>query len=147
MPIQGIEWLLLTVLFIFVVLFIYRFWKSRELDNAATRALIVIRSRGKASLDELVIYGNIPPRIVYRVIDKLLQHGLVDVVEKDGKILYVTGRDSMRTLDKELSEKRLSSLDKIEDTKTICPICGHTNKPDARFCSRCGTRLGDIQYA
>jgi len=141
MAVQGIEWLLLTALFIFVMLFVYRFWRSRELDNAITRALIVIRSRGEVSVDELVVYGNIPPRNVYRVVDKLLQYGLVNVVEKEGKILYITGQDSMRTPDRELSEKRSSSIDKIEDMRTICSTCGHSNKPGARFCSRCGTRL------
>lgn len=25
-----------------------------------------------------------------------------------------------------------------------CPVCGHSNPPDARFCARCGTQLDRI---
>ena len=25
-----------------------------------------------------------------------------------------------------------------------CPSCGHANRPDRRFCAKCGVRLGDV---
>ena len=30
---------------------------------------------------------------------------------------------------------------------TVCPSCGHENEPGAKFCSRCGTALGEIRPA
>ena len=30
---------------------------------------------------------------------------------------------------------------------TVCPSCGHENEPGAKFCSRCGTALGETRPA
>lgn len=42
-----------------------------------------------------------------------------------------------------LFTKHSELMDQIEEMKKLkkCPKCGHTNKPDAKFCSECGAEL------
>jgi len=94
MAIQGLEYLLIVIVIFFIVWYILKFLRNRKLDNALTRALTVIKSRGTATIDDLIVYGNISPSYVYKVIDKLIELNLVNIVEREEGISYFTLRHS-----------------------------------------------------
>ncbi|MEM3921630.1 MAG: hypothetical protein QXG25_01935 [Nitrososphaerota archaeon] len=88
MAIAGLEWIVLIVIIIIVWL-VYRRIVKRRIEDLSARALAVIRSRGgKASIDDLIVFGGLPPSKVNEVIGVLLERGLIKVVEEGGRTLY-----------------------------------------------------------
>ncbi len=45
------------------------------------------------------------------------------------------------------SSKQLDDLEQVRVTSRNCPSCGTVNDSDARFCKRCGERMGDTESA
>ncbi|MEM1655860.1 MAG: hypothetical protein QXY27_06040 [Nitrososphaerota archaeon] len=88
MAIAGLEWIVLIVIIVIVWL-VYRRIVKRRIEDLSARALAVIRSRGgKASIDDLIVFGGLPPSKVNEVIGVLLERGLIKVVEEGGRTLY-----------------------------------------------------------
>ncbi|MEM2189252.1 MAG: hypothetical protein QXG35_07995 [Nitrososphaerota archaeon] len=88
MAIAGLEWIVLIVIIVIVWL-VYRRIVKRRIEDLSARALAVIRSRGgKASIDDLIVFGGLPPSKVNEVIGVLLESGLIKVVEEGGRTLY-----------------------------------------------------------
>ncbi|MEM1737869.1 MAG: hypothetical protein QXJ64_09235 [Thermosphaera sp.] len=82
------EWIVLIVIIVIVWL-VYRRIVKRRIEDLSARALAVIRSRGgKASIDDLIVFGGLPPSKVNEVIGVLLERGLIKVVEEGGRTLY-----------------------------------------------------------
>ncbi|MEM0506847.1 MAG: hypothetical protein QXW58_06305 [Thermosphaera sp.] len=82
------EWIVLIVIIVIVWL-VYRRIVKRRIEDLSARALAVIRSRGgKASIDDLIVFGGLPPSKVNEVIGVLLESGLIKVVEEGGRTLY-----------------------------------------------------------
>lgn len=53
------------------------------------RALAVIRSKGgKASVDDIIVLGGIPPSLLNKLMGNLLERGIVIVAEEEGRMVY-----------------------------------------------------------
>jgi len=92
MAIVGLEWIVLAVIIVIVIYIIWLVYEriiEHMIEDLSARALAVIRSRGgKASIDDLIIFGGLPPSKVNEVIGVLLEKGLIKVVEEGGRTLY-----------------------------------------------------------
>jgi predicted transcriptional regulator len=135
MPIQGIEWLLLSAVIIVVVYLVYR--KNRKLDEMASITLRFVTTRGRSSIADIVANAGIPFRDVYKVVERLYKHGLVDIVKEGGVVTYVIPRGGASTF-----QGVESATEGLFGGQSItCPRCGHGNKPGSRYCTECGSRL------
>nr|BAJ46810.1 hypothetical protein HGMM_F29E04C16 [Candidatus Caldarchaeum subterraneum] len=56
------------------------------------RVLAVIRSRGKASLDDIIIISGLPIYSVHNAVNELVARGIIYVKEEDGKIFYTVSK-------------------------------------------------------
>lgn len=89
MAIVGLEWLFIWWLIIIVVV-AWLYLRRRNKKRMIARALAVIRSKRRVSIDDLIIYGMIPPDSIEGVIGELLSKGLIRIEQEDGKIFYAT---------------------------------------------------------
>lgn len=90
--IQGIEWIFLFIVFVVLILLLRRSSKRRyekKMEEFTRRALAVIRSKGgKASIDDIIVLGGIPPSALNEVMGRLLERGIIKVTYEDGRTVY-----------------------------------------------------------
>jgi len=46
-----------------------------------------------------------------------------------------------RKKEKKVRKKLIEEVEKEEIEEKVCPECGYVNKPTAKFCAKCGTKL------
>jgi len=97
MAVQGIEWLLLFIIITIIIYVIYKIWEDRKLDNMASNVLRFIITRDKSSIADIVVHTGIRPKDVYKVIERLYMHDLIDIIGEDSKITYIIPRGTTLT--------------------------------------------------
>lgn len=92
MAVAGVEWLLLFFIVILLIIIIWRIENRkarRKIEDLSMRALAVIRSKGgKASIDDIIVLGGVPPSLISKIMGDLLKRGIVGIVEENGTVFY-----------------------------------------------------------
>ncbi len=77
------------VLPIAIIIIIYRYFKGRHIEKLQDMIIALIRKRGEASIDDIILNVKVSKREAIKVLNKLAHKGVITETERDGVQYYI----------------------------------------------------------